>query len=516
MTVTTFSSPGQSSYPVPAGVTYITVDASGAAGSGARPGLGDRTVGKLIVAPGTEVVVVVGECNGSIVAAIGGGASGANPGGWSGGGASDVRVGGFDLGSRKIVAAGGGGTGGGVDGGHGGYGGGAFGGGGSAAKGNAGGAAGTQTVGDLGSGTPGKAGVSGGPGGGGGGGGYRGGAGGFGGVGAATTGAGGGGGGSGFLDHSVIDGAMYPGVRSGNGVVIITAVSVPPLAPTILSPASGGFIISPEANDITWRHNQVDLGGYQTKADLRYKISGGAWVEVLNCATTAPLYTLPAGTWPVSASVEFQVRTYGAAGAASPWSASSFTSTLSAIPAPLITSPAPGSDQFSTPVEMEWTHAGFTQDAVTMTRTSAPNGGTEYWSSGLVAGTAQNAMVPLDAIPGRLDWLNVRFRYFGHWSEVASVSIVSQYGPPAPPLLVLTQQTSPDGRGLPVVDVQVTNPSGSLGFADTLVTDLFRDGVRIATNLPNNSTFTDDGPTGGPVEYTALAFAASGGSASSY
>jgi hypothetical protein len=287
-------------------------------------------------------------------------------------------------------------------------------------------------------------------------------------------------------------------------------VSVPPLAPTILSPASGGFIISPEATNITWRHNQVDLGGYQTKADLRYKISGGAWVEVLNCATTAPVYTLPAGTWPVSASVEFQVRTYGAAGAASPWSASSFTNTLAAIPPPAIMAPLDGSDQFTTPVLLEWSHPGLTQDAVTITRTSAPNSGTEYWASGLVLGSALTALVPLDSIPGRLDYLNIRFRYNGIWSQVKSVSIVSQYGPPAPPLLVLTQRS-----GVPVVDIQVTNPPGSLGFADTLVTDLFRDGVPIAANLPNNSTFTDLLPGATPT-YLARAFSAAGASAESY
>jgi hypothetical protein len=311
---------------------------------------------------------------------------------------------------------------------------------------------------------------------------------------------------------------MYPGVRAGDGQVIITAVSVPPLAPTILAPVSGGFIIATDPNTISWRYNNIDLGGYQSRADLQYKKLGDvAWTPMTNIATTAASYTLPANTWTVGFQYEFQVKAYGAYGAASPWSASSFTTTIASVPAPTITTPAAGSDQFATPVEMEWTlPAGFTQDAITMTRTSAVNSGTEYWASGLVVTSAQNALIPLDALAGRTDYLNVRFRYNGNWSAVASVSIVSQYGPPAPPLLICTQQVASDGRSLPIVDVAITNPPSSLGFADALVTDLYRDGLKIAANLPNNSTFTDLLPTGGPVEYVARAFAASGGSASSY
>lgn len=112
---------GEQSFVVPAGVTRVTVDASGAAGeaSGAgqsRPGgLGGRIAATLAVTPGQTLYVEVG----------GTGASGGWNGGGArpdvlagrGGGASDVRTcplaGPCDtLASRLVVAGGGGGAGG--------------------------------------------------------------------------------------------------------------------------------------------------------------------------------------------------------------------------------------------------------------------------------------------------------------------------------------------------------------------------------------------------------------------
>jgi len=71
--------------------------------------------------------------------------------------------------------------------------------------------------------------------------------------------------------------------------------------------------------------------------------------------------------------------------------------------------------------------------------------------------------------------------------------------------------------GLPQVSVAITNPAaGSGSNSATVVTDLYRDGVRIAANLSNNSTFLDLLPPGGPVEYVARAYSANGSSTYSY
>lgn len=78
----------------------------------------------------------------------------------------------------------------------------------------------------------------------------------------------------------------------------------------------------------------------------------------------------------------------------------------------------------------------------------------------------------------------------------------------------------PNLNGFPVVVVQITNPPASGGFTDTILNDLYRTGAdgipeRIAANLPPNSTYLDELPGAGPNNYIAVAFAASGASASS-
>jgi hypothetical protein len=269
---------GAQTFTVPAGITQITVDASGAqGGSGATHaaspgvpgvgGLGARAVVTIAVTPLETITIMVGgqggTATGSVLdsvpgaggfngGAVGGEDAAADPdgAGGGGGGASDVRRGGSLLANRVVVAGGGGGGGGAIGGatrlgGGGGHGGatnnsstapgqvgangdnngvtqGIGGNGGLSLSGGAGGAgAGGQA------GTSGASGVGGGgggagvaSGGGGGGGGLFGGGGGEEGLLNAVNTGGGGGGGSSLATGSNI--THTRGVRSGNGVVVIT------------------------------------------------------------------------------------------------------------------------------------------------------------------------------------------------------------------------------------------------------------------------------------------------------
>ena len=258
-------------YTVPAGVTCLTFDASGASGGAVgpmtggitttTPGNGGRIQGTLTVAAGSVLDIRVGglgpDGTGAIAAGGYNGGGSANPWttatptwtGGAGGGASDIRVTPYGLPSRQVVAAGGGGAGyngpptctGDQPGGDGG--------------GTTGASAVTCTAGLLGagfttvtpagggtsigggnggvlccglppyiSGNPGGSGIGGNnnPGGGiggGGGGGY------FGGGGGCWTG---GGGGSSYANPVTTSGVTYtPGYNTGNGYVIITAPTVP-------------------------------------------------------------------------------------------------------------------------------------------------------------------------------------------------------------------------------------------------------------------------------------------------
>jgi hypothetical protein len=249
----------QQNFIVPAGITRVTISASGAqggagfdytpgstigGGSGANGGF---VLATLTVTAGETLAVNVGGQGGAGSISIGGaggfnggGAGGNEFAGGGGGGASDLRRSGFALANRIVVAGGGGGGGGpfrgacgeesscsvgGAGGGGGGLVGIAGAGGVGLAVSMTGGNGGTQNAGGA-AGVGGFNGVQGNggggstllAGGGAGGGGYFGGGGG----GGDINGGGGGGGGSSFAAPTAMNVTHQQGVRAGNGQVIIT------------------------------------------------------------------------------------------------------------------------------------------------------------------------------------------------------------------------------------------------------------------------------------------------------
>ncbi|MEI6766474.1 MAG: glycine-rich protein [Bacteroidota bacterium] len=205
----------QQTFTVPPCVTSVTLDVYGAQGGGGG-GNGGRAQGTLSVTPGQILYVYVGgEGAGYNTGVSVGGWNGGGNGhyGCAGGGGSDVRAGGTALSNRVIVAGGGGG----YYGNPGGAGGGTSGG--NAPNGPATG--GTQSSGGTYCGALGQGGSN--PGGmadgGGGGGGYYGGGTNY--CAGASPANGSGAGGSGYTG-GVTAGTMMNGVRSGNGIIIIT------------------------------------------------------------------------------------------------------------------------------------------------------------------------------------------------------------------------------------------------------------------------------------------------------
>jgi hypothetical protein len=216
-----FSSPGCSSWTVPAGVSSVAIDAVGASGTGGggsnggHGGIGDEVKGSVAVTHGQALDVCVD---------VGGG-QGASSGG-AGGGAAGVSLG-SDFSSPVIVAAGGGG-GGGAGSLAGGSGGAAGASGSSAAGGAAGGGAGAGS--SANSSGPG-AGASGTGSGGGGGGGYAGGGGGSG----NNLGGGGGGGGTNYCSAS---GCSTQTASAAPAVTLAYTVASTPSA-SIAAPVNG-------------------------------------------------------------------------------------------------------------------------------------------------------------------------------------------------------------------------------------------------------------------------------------
>ena len=249
----TFNYTGSVQYfTVPAGITSLSVDMSGAAGGSAMcsgfGGAGGRVQATLPVTPGAVLNIFVGGsgliyssacCSGATGGSFAGGAGGYYSGG--GGGATDIRIDGTALSNRVIVAGGGGGAGYDCCSENGGAGGGLTGGNGiycSASSTVYAGQGGTQTAGGAGattsSGGDGTLGT-GGSGiyfyyGGAGGGGYYGGGGGY---------YGSGGGGSSYTDPSATSVAHTQGYNTGNGYVILSSMT--PCSGTITGGATSVF-----------------------------------------------------------------------------------------------------------------------------------------------------------------------------------------------------------------------------------------------------------------------------------
>lgn len=131
--------------------------------------------------------------------------------------------------------------------------------------------------------------------------------------------------------------SIYSAFSGRSNIVQLLA---PPAAPTKLSPSSGARDSEDAPLVLEWQHNDVD-STEQTGYDLRYRLSGGAWVTVSNLSTSLSRHAFAAGALENGNTFEWQVRTYGeysTAPAYSPWSTTAIL-TFSARPAVTITEP---------------------------------------------------------------------------------------------------------------------------------------------------------------------------------
>ncbi len=309
---------GVQTFTVPAGVTSVNVDMTGATGgaygcAGVTPGYGGRVQCTLAVTPGQVLNVYVGGVGTSGICTTptpsaggfnGGGTSGTGYSyGGGGGGASDIRIGGTALSDRKVVAGGGGGAcyywypnsggnGGGLTGQSGvfTYGGGTGGGGGTQVGGGAGGTAFSLSgfPGVLGIGGDGAAGTWGA----GGGGGY------YGGGGAAY---GSGGGGSSYTDPALVSGVTnIQGYNaSGNGLVTISYTLPPSVCvgstTTLSTTPSGGTWSSSNTTVATVSASTGVVTGIAAgSATITYTLATGCYVTT--AITVNPLPAAITGT----------------------------------------------------------------------------------------------------------------------------------------------------------------------------------------------------------------------------
>ncbi len=287
---------GAQTYVVPAGITRLVVDASGAQGGsnsdGTAGGLGGRVQTTITVTPGEVLTVYVGGAGSTASFSSTADGFGYNGGGGGrflnggGGGATDIRRGGTALANRVVVAGGGGGSS--NAGTSGGDGGGLTGG---TGLGSFPGLGGTQSAGGaggdgVGPGTLGQGGTGNFTGGGGG---YWGGGG-----GGRSGSSGGGGGGSSFVTAVGSSGTIHTqGSKTGNGVVTFNTLT------TYVSPALDGsnFVNVPGTYDNLGNHlatQALNLGANALVGNggtTGLTIAGGGTVTAAAALTTGGAIT---------------------------------------------------------------------------------------------------------------------------------------------------------------------------------------------------------------------------------
>lgn len=150
-------------------------------------------------------------------------------------------------------------------------------------------------------------------------------------------------------------GDTYYRVRNTRGTLAsawkessVVSVIVPPNAPTLVYPSSGGVIganSSSQSVTLEWLHNSRD-GSTQTAANIRYKKStASSWTTTT--ATTAQSKTI---TLDVGYVYVWQVQTKGAANTYSDWSN---TQTFAVFAPPAVSVTSPSSTITNTPIYYE-------------------------------------------------------------------------------------------------------------------------------------------------------------------
>lgn len=554
---TSYNVAGTFTFTLPANIdvnTPITVTLKGAGGGGssggANGGAGGLVVGTVNISaltPGVSTfTVVVGSRgtdggnggSGAAGGSNGGGNSGAVSGGGgfiagSGGGATDLRSGGTGLANRIAVAGGGGG--GGVynagtfpNGGKGGAatgqagttatsgttggGGGTAAAGGSGSAGTGGGAAGV--AGSSGQGGTGGAGSTFGNSGAGGGGGYFGG-GGSGGAGGNDTG--GGGGGSNYTTGlTSVTSNTQGGGGNGAGSAVLS-YNLAPNQPTLTAHANGDDTAGVA---VTATFSDPDAGDTQSRMDVRWRIGAGAWTTIAPAVTGAgATYTFAANTFQtagvIGQSVEWQARSYDAAGMVGPWSNSGFVvPRREPTTTPTITVPAVNGS--TVPVTVANT-TQFRYARVTMTDVTAGTTTDFGWLDlGAEFTSAAFTLAAYAYVNGQ------QYKYRVYTADYIDVPVPSPVSTPDVTVTAaLNSSLQPTCTVTPnatsgAVQVTATNP-GSDPNAPTRNeiwrTDLDHGGVetRIASTVAVNGSFTDwQAPTNTNLRYRVAAIAPNG------
>lgn len=313
--------------------------------------------------------------------------------------------------------------------------------------------------------------------------------------------------------------SAYPKVAV---LAVIPADDYPPYAPTITSMTGGVTLNRNRTNRLTWTFSSPNAIDNQSKADIRYRAAGSAdaWTTITQTGT-ASLRDFTASTF-AAGNYEIQVKTYGALGKESPWSALAYFTMADPPDGAIITYPIDGQtvDQlehvtWSTPEQDAYQFRRLGDDPASP-GTPDPDG--VIYDSGEVTDTTTRTLPVTFAVNGRDEHLQVRVKVAGLWQdEWDSVRVEVSYTPPPTPTRVL--YTDP---GTASLLVEITNPEPTGDDPAAVNNEIWIDDgngwERRAVGLPLNAVWRYWLPVSGRDYSTSIrvvAVAANGTTASS-
>ena len=276
-------------------------------------------------------------------------------------------------------------------------------------------------------------------------------------------------------------------IRASNRLYLFEKVfNRPPIAPTLSRVPAEYLAAQSQPLRLDWVFNDPDPGDTQSAymlrrtvgTEVRYRNEDASWASTDNNATVESAdksVTLAAG-WGSSTDArhEYQLRTWDASSAVSPWSSASIVRPAPVPSAgPTITAPAsngtivPGAD-----TNVTWTFGSQVAYRLRVLggNNTSPDTNQVFYDSGLITSTNRSATAPFPT-NNVTRWIEVRCRYTGSVdSPVSNRRVQITWAPPVIP--TLSSVTADAGRGS--LAVRWNTGATSAAAPDAVSFDIYR------------------------------------------
>lgn len=267
-----------------------------------------------------------------------------------------------------------------------------------------------------------------------------------------------------------------------------------PSQPTNLNP-SGAILDRTLVIRMSWQHNHPNP---QSRFVLQHSLNQSTWTTI-DKTTPNQYYDFAANTF-TEAVRYWRVKTYSDRGLESPYSNTVQFMPVTPTDAPIILTNA--TQNIARPV-LEWSQSNQIAYQVVILNSIS----VIVWDSGQVVSGNKAVTCGVDLLDGATYTFKVRTKSTGNiWTDYSELELYITYIEPEVPTL----SVEPDAYG-PAMIIEIINPLATGDIPETAYNDIYRDGVRIATNITPNTKYYDYAVASGvEYQYQAVAVSVSG------